>query len=131
MSTSARSCTASTRPPARSRSRSSASSPLSSVLVPGIPGFVRLIRGSARFTGPHSLYIEGAETGDDHQIEADHIVIATGSRPRTVPEIEVDGRYVITSGHLTRIQEFPESVVIVGAGVIGCEFASILKPARW
>ena len=40
--------------------------------------------------------------------------------------IPVDGRYVLTSDHLTRIQEFPGSVVIVGAGVIGCEFATIL-----
>ncbi len=89
-------------------------------------GRVHLIRGSARFTGPHSLVVEGTEPGDDHDIQADNIVIATGSRPRMVPNIPVDGRYVLTSDHLTRIEEFPRSIVIIGAGVIGCEFATIL-----
>ncbi len=90
------------------------------------PGSVHLIRGTARFMGPHTLHIEGPEPGEDQEIWAENIVIATGSRPRVVPNIPVDGRAVLTSDHLTKIQEFPRSVVIVGAGVIGCEFATIL-----
>ena len=90
------------------------------------PACVQLIRGTAKFLGPHSLHIEGLEPGEAQEITADNFVIATGSRPRVLPNIAVDGRYILTSDHLTKIQEFPRSVVIVGAGVIGCEFATIL-----
>ncbi|MFT7521417.1 MAG: dihydrolipoamide dehydrogenase, partial [Kiritimatiellia bacterium] len=93
---------------------------------PNHPGVVQLMRGSARFIGPHTLHVEGAKPGSVYTVKADNIVLATGSRPRTVDNIQIDGKYIITSDHLTRIQEFPESIVIVGAGVIGCEFATIL-----
>jgi dihydrolipoamide dehydrogenase len=87
---------------------------------------IQLRRGTAQFEDPHTLRIEGSDPGDEHTVTADNIVIATGSRPRLVDNIPVDGRHILTSDHLTRIQEFPHSVVIVGAGVIGCEFATIL-----
>lgn len=89
-------------------------------------GSVTLLRGSACFQDPHTLRIRGTEPGDERVVSADNVVIATGSRPRTIDAIPVDGRYILTSDHLTRLDDFPESVVIIGAGVVGCEFATIL-----
>src|SRR5690606_24617497 len=57
----------------------------------------------------------------------DYIVLATGSRPRTLPGIAVDEEYVMTSDGIEHMVEFPESMVIVGAGVIGCEYATIFS----
>jgi len=93
----------------------------------GFPGSITTIQGNARFLDPHTVCVEGTDPGDIHRIQADHMVIATGSRPRIAPNIPVDGEYVLTSDHLTRLSAFPRSIVIVGAGVIGCEFATILS----
>lgn len=82
-------------------------------------------RGRAFFLSPHRINIELA--GRNTEIHADHIVIATGSRPRALPTIPTDEKRVLTSDGIFRLEELPESIVIVGAGVIGCEFATILS----
>jgi dihydrolipoamide dehydrogenase len=56
-----------------------------------------------------------------------NIVLASGSVPRTLPGFEVDGRYVITSDELLDLRELPKSAAVIGAGAIGCEFASMLS----
>ncbi|OGO50627.1 MAG: dihydrolipoyl dehydrogenase [Chloroflexi bacterium RBG_16_68_14] len=56
-------------------------------------------------------------------IEAEHIIIATGARSRSLPGVEIDGRTVITSREALELREAPESVVIVGGGPVGAEFA--------
>lgn len=58
------------------------------------------------------------------EIEADHIIIATGSKPTVFPGFEVDGSVVMTSNHILDCPKLPESLIIVGGGVIGCEFAT-------
>lgn len=84
---------------------------------------VELVRGRARFVSPHAVVVEG---GDGPQtIEADHFLIATGSTPRVPEGIEVDGNRIVTSDHIEGLPAFPESLVIVGSGVVGCEFATI------
>ncbi len=60
-------------------------------------------------------------------IEADYIIVATGSRPRLLPELPIDEENVFTSDGLDKLDSFPKSIVIVGAGVIGCEFATIFS----
>lgn len=60
-------------------------------------------------------------------IKTDYIVIATGSRPRHLPNIEVDEKIIMTSDGIHHIDEFPKSMVIVGAGVIGCEYATMFS----
>lgn len=57
----------------------------------------------------------------------DYIVLATGSRPRYLPELPIDEKIVMTSEGIENMTDFPESMVIVGAGVIGCEFATIFS----
>jgi dihydrolipoamide dehydrogenase len=65
--------------------------------------------------------------GEKKMIKAHNILIATGSRPRYLPHIPIDEKIVITSDGVRNIDHFPKSMVIVGAGVIGCEFATIFS----
>lgn len=88
------------------------------------PGCITHLQGSARFLDPHRIVIEGGPHGD-RRITADHFIIATGSKPRSLPEWPVDGLRVMTSDHISGLKRFPRSMVIVGAGVVGCEFATV------
>lgn len=83
------------------------------------PG-IALVRGQAAFTDAHTVTI------GDTTIEADNIIIATGSESRMPSITGIDNPRVITSTEALQLQSLPETMVIVGAGVIGMEFASIL-----
>jgi len=87
-------------------------------------GCIEFISGTARFESAGRVRIEGGELGL-RTLTADHFVLATGTRPRELPEIPVDGRTILTSDHLMGLPDFPRSLVILGAGVVGCEFATI------
>lgn len=66
--------------------------------------------------------------GDDREVVwSDYIILATGSRPRYLPELPIDEKIVMTSEGIENMTDFPESMVIVGAGVIGCEYATIFS----
>lgn len=91
----------------------------------GQPGCIRQLQGTARFLDPHTIHVEGTGAGQTRVISAEHFIIATGSRPRELPAIAVDGRSIITSDHIGTLDAFPRSLVILGAGVVGCEFATI------
>lgn len=65
--------------------------------------------------------------GDDLEIETDNIILAAGSRPRKLDHIPIDEDIVLTSDGIENLKEFPKSMVILGAGVIGCEFATIFS----
>jgi dihydrolipoamide dehydrogenase len=91
----------------------------------GLPGYIHHVAGAARFVDDHTIFVEGTEPGQSRQLTADHFIIATGSRPRTLDNIDIDGRYIVTSDHIESMQRFPKSLVILGAGVVGCEFATI------
>ena len=58
-------------------------------------------------------------------IQSDYIILATGSRPRKLPHIPIDEKIIITSDGIDSLEDFPESIVILGAGVVGCEFTTI------
>ncbi len=90
-------------------------------------GVVHFVSGTARFEDPHRVRVEGNEPGSDRTLSADHFVIATGSKPRELPTIDVDGHFIMTSDHIMGIERFPKSLVILGAGVVGCEFATIFS----
>ena len=83
------------------------------------PG-ITLVKGQAAFTDAHTVTI-GNTT-----VEADNIIIATGSESRMPSITGIDNPRVITSTEALQLQSLPETMVIVGAGVIGMEFASIL-----
>jgi len=80
---------------------------------------IELVSGRARVLDPPALEAAGA------RIEADFFVLATGARPRTLPGVTVDGRHVLINEGVVDLADGCESLLIVGAGVSGCEFASI------
>mgnify|MGYP001611211883 FL=1 len=84
---------------------------------------VTMYFGPASFLSPERLCVRSPDEGD-LAIEADYFIIATGSSPRKHPTINVNQKSIVTSDDIMK-QKFPKSLVIVGAGVIGCEFASI------
>ncbi|WP_419846525.1 dihydrolipoyl dehydrogenase [Candidatus Poriferisocius sp.] len=76
--------------------------------------------------GPdRTVTVAGGESGDA-TLTADHVILATGSVPRTLPGFEVDGERVLTSDELLSITELPGRAAIIGGGAIGLEFASML-----
>jgi NAD(P)H dehydrogenase (quinone) len=81
---------------------------------------VRLIRGTGRLKGPHEVVVETA--GGIEELEADFIVVTTGSRPRVPEFAPVDGERVLTTRQAYPPPELPEHVVIIGSGVTGVEF---------
>jgi dihydrolipoamide dehydrogenase len=95
-----------------------------SVPRPGMPGTIELLEGTARFVDPHTIEVIHAG-GPPSRMTADHFIVATGSRPRTLPSIDIDANTILTSDHIGCLDHFPRSLVILGAGVVGCEFATI------
>jgi len=84
---------------------------------------IALFTGSAVFTSPKTLQVRGKEGNED--LQADHIIIATGASPFIIPGIKVDGKQVVTYKEAILQESLPKSVLIVGAGAIGMEFATI------
>jgi dihydrolipoamide dehydrogenase len=82
---------------------------------------VRFVRGFGAFGGPHAIDVDG------QRIEANSIIIATGSRPRMIDGAQVDGTTIMTSDHIVDIRERFDSLLVIGAGVLGCEFSSIFS----
>ncbi len=86
---------------------------------------VELIPGTASFTDPHTLSVDGDGGASDRVLSADKIIIATGTTPARPPHITFDGVRVLDSDEILTLDRVPDSLVVVGAGVIGVEYASI------
>ena len=87
---------------------------------------VRTLAGVARFVGPHRIQVRCAD-GEDHEVEAQNVVIAVGTRPFKPPNIPFDGEAVVDSDDLVKEPRVPRSLTVVGAGVIGMEYATIFS----
>jgi len=83
-------------------------------------------KGSASFISPKEILIT-KNNGTSFSVYAENTIIATGSRPRTLPSITIDDKNILTSDSILHLEEFPKSLVILGAGVIGCEFATMFS----
>ncbi|MEU1791520.1 dihydrolipoyl dehydrogenase [Streptomyces sparsogenes] len=91
---------------------------------------VRVVRGSAALTGPRTVRVEPTGAGPDAEAGGEWtarrgIVLATGSRPRTLPGSAPDGRRVVTSDDALYAPGLPASVLVLGGGAIGVEYASL------
>jgi NAD(P) transhydrogenase len=80
---------------------------------------IELVRGRARLVDAHTIDVDG------RQLAAERVLIATGSRPRRPPEIPFEDPDVDDSDEILGLPAIPDSLVVVGGGVIGCEYASI------
>ncbi len=86
---------------------------------------VTVYDGNGSLQPDRSVQVRGGSSGDV-DLTADHVLLATGSVPRTLPGFEVDGTIVMTSDEFLSLDYVPESAAIIGGGAIGCEFASLL-----
>jgi len=95
-----------------------------SKLHKGLQGLVKsrnitYVEGMGRLVSPNTVEVNGTKyTGKN-------IVLATGSYPRTLPGLEIDGVQIVTSEEAMKFDYVPKSVIVLGGGVIGCEFASV------
>lgn len=83
---------------------------------------VELIMGAAHFIEPHVIKVDSGQT-----IEAEHVVIATGSRPFRPTDVDFSHPRIFDSDKILELQQTPHSITIYGAGVIGCEYASMFR----
>ena len=99
-------------------------------LVGGIGGLFKShgvdhIVGHGKITGKNEVTVTD-EDGKETKLKTDNIIIATGSRSATIPSFPIDGKRILTSDHLLELEHLPKSILIIGAGVIGCEWACML-----
>jgi dihydrolipoamide dehydrogenase len=103
-------------------------------IVKGLTGGIELlfkknkidwIKGQGRLAGKNTVEISEGQT--QTLVARKEIIVATGSQPRSVPGIEIDGKRIITSDEAIHLRDVPKSVVILGSGAVGVEFASIFR----
>jgi NAD(P) transhydrogenase len=85
---------------------------------------VTILDGTARFEDPHTVVVAGSD-GSERPVSADNIVIASGTRPARPASVAFDDKTIFDSDGLFTIQRIPGSLVVVGGGVVGIEYASI------
>ena len=95
-------------------------------LFKGLQGLVKsrgitFVAGHGRLVSKNTVEVNG------EKYVGKNIVLATGSYARSLPGLEIDGKRIITSDHATGLDYVPKSVIVLGGGVIGCEFASVWK----
>lgn len=95
-------------------------------LFKGLTGLIKgrgitVVEGAGRLVAPDVVEVDGT------RYAGRHVVLASGSYSRSLPGLEVDGERVLTSEHALRLDRVPASVVVLGGGVIGCEFASVWR----
>ncbi len=83
---------------------------------------IDVIKGSAQFEAADTVTVK-SEDGKTETVKAKHIIIATGGRPRSIPGIEIDGDKIISSKEAMTLEKQPQTLVVIGAGAIGVEFA--------
>jgi dihydrolipoamide dehydrogenase len=86
---------------------------------------ITVLPGTARLRSATQVEVQPKDGGAAQVLEAEHIIVATGSRERLLPGIILDGRRVLTSYEALQVEAAPESLIIIGAGAVGVEFASV------
>jgi dihydrolipoamide dehydrogenase len=92
-------------------------------------GRVRFIQGRAGFLSPRRIRVTRSDGGREN-IEADHVLIATGSKPRQLPGVSVDQKRIFDSDGILNLERFPKRLMIIGSGIVGCEYTTIFSNYR-
>jgi len=98
-------------------------------LSKGIEGYlfkknkITLFKGTGRLEGAKTVVVAG-DSGET-KVQTRNVILATGSRPKSLPGIQIDGKAIVTSDEILKLEKIPESLVVIGAGAVGIEFASI------
>jgi len=85
---------------------------------------VTVFKGTGKLALPGKVEVTDAE-GKKQTIESKNIIIATGSVVRPIPGFETDGKHVVSSDHILELKEVPKSLIVMGSGAVGVEFASV------
>ncbi|HEV7475173.1 MAG TPA: dihydrolipoyl dehydrogenase [Pyrinomonadaceae bacterium] len=85
---------------------------------------VTVFKGTGKLALPGKVEVTGAD-GAKQTLETKNIIIATGSVVRPIPGFETDGVHVVNSDHILELKDVPKSLIVMGAGAVGCEFASV------
>ena len=86
---------------------------------------IDVVHGVARFLGPRQVHVEGPQT--ESTLEAERIIIAVGTKPASSPKVPVNGRTIVNSDQILDSPELPRSLIVVGGGVIGVEYACMFS----
>ena len=86
---------------------------------------VEFVQGWGRYAGPGRVSVE--RDGKKSEIEAANIILATGSEARSLPGVEPDSKTILTNREILQLPEIPKTMIVVGAGAVGVEFASIFN----
>ena len=100
-------------------------------LIGGLTGLLKkrkvtVYDGIGTLHAGHVVKVSGGSSGDV-ELHGTHVILASGSVPRTIPGFDVDGVTVLTSDELLSLQKLPATAVVIGGGAIGCEFASMMS----
>src|SRR5215213_11655758 len=90
---------------------------------------ITTFKGAGRLALPGKVIVKG-EDGQEQTINTRNIVIATGSVVRPIPGFETDGERVVNSDHILELKEVPKSLIVMGAGAVGVEFASVCSRSK-
>ncbi|MCM3716737.1 dihydrolipoyl dehydrogenase [Fictibacillus phosphorivorans] len=97
-------------------------------------GKIEVYEGTGRILGPSifspmpgTVSVEFNDGTENEILIPQNVIVATGSRPRSLPGLEIDGNFVMSSDEALEMETLPESIIIVGGGVIGIEWASMLN----
>lgn len=85
---------------------------------------VQVFKGAARIEKPGKITVT-RDDGSSDAVETKNIIVATGSVPRSLPTLPIDGQQIITSDEILELSEIPKSLIVLGAGAVGVEFASM------
>jgi dihydrolipoamide dehydrogenase len=85
---------------------------------------ITVFKGTGKLQLPGKVVVTGAD-GQQETIESKNIIIATGSVVKPIPGFETDGERVVNSDHILELKEVPKSLIVMGAGAVGVEFASV------
>jgi NAD(P) transhydrogenase len=81
---------------------------------------IDVVHGVASFIDPHTVHVAGPQT--ESTLQADHIVIAVGTKPASSPKVPVNGRSIVNSDQILGLEALPHSLIVVGGGVVGVEY---------
>ena len=100
----------------------------------GVEGLLRknkatVVRGRGRVAGPGHVVVASDAGPDQVELEGAHLIVATGSRARQLPDMPTDGRQLLTSDDALFLDAVPPSAIVLGAGAVGVEFASFWRSA--
>ncbi len=90
---------------------------------------VTVFKGTARIAGKGKVEVVMTEGGKKETLETKNIIVATGSVVTTLPNITLDHKRILSSDSILELQVIPKSLIVLGAGAVGCEFASVFSHA--